>query len=191
MYFKLVEGLIRNDSIKENSKLSDTQDPEILLMLHISSSYQSFNSLNTPYFKKFVEIISNNSYKVPHRTTFSSNILDKTYNLILDEIVTYTKKCQSLALTTDGWCDNSSKHFWSLTVSGIDQDLKIESKVLSLKPVYNDFSARNIGNILLGILDKYGIEKHKIHTIVTDGGGACPNIHVTMNLNYYICSAHR
>ena len=191
MYEKMKNGLIPVDDEFENQELLNSKDPDTLLMLHTASSFLSFNSLNSPYFKRFVDVISEGRYKVPHRTTIASKILDTTYNKVIEEIINYTKQCKALAITTDGWCDNSTTHFWSLTISGIDERLNIESKVLALQPVYSDFSSFNVGNILLDILKDTNIELNKIGFVVTDDGGACPNIHSILGLRDYICSGHR
>lgn len=118
--------------------------------------------MNNPFFIRYSTIISKGEYKVPHRTTISKKIIDEIYEEILKEIVSFANSSSHLAITCDGWTDKNVTHFWSITLSGVNEKLEIGSKVLSLIPMYEDFSANYIGNIIKEVLSDSKIDIKKI-----------------------------
>lgn len=187
------EGIIVDNNNIDGNEVSimESDNPDTLMILFIASSFISFNALNNYYFQKLLSILTNGNYKVPHRSTLSGSILSNAYDMAIKEIISKSAKCEALSITCDGWSDQTCTHFWSITLHGIDDKMKLYSFVIALSPIYDDFSADSVGSILKGILDDIKIDQSKIKSIVTDGGGAAPNIHISMNLKPYTCSAHR
>lgn len=130
------------------------------------------------FFFRFVDIISNSQYKIPHRNTLATTILDETYQNAVNEIINYSKQCVSLAITTDGWSD--------FTLIGIDKNLNINS--MALHPNYNEEDNSN-ENVLDDLIKEFNIDVNKIKAIVTNDEESIRKI--PKEIKHYPCSATR
>lgn len=73
-----------------------------------------------------------------------------------------------VAITTDFWCDRSSRSFLCMTAHWYRDEMMIKSKVLLFKPFYDRHTSQNIASELEHELQRFKIYD-KITTITCDG----------------------
>lgn len=88
---------VRPMSITKRAKIDDQ------LLRFIIKGYYAFNMIECPEFKKLIYLLDRN-YDLPSRRTLSDSMLNKLYDLVLEEVRSDIQKNASyICLTTDGW----------------------------------------------------------------------------------------
>ena len=148
---------------------------------------KSFNSMQTPSFKAFLQILNSN-FKIPCVETIKKLMqelkteeIDKIKILIHDETI-------YICLTTDLWSNYSKEEFMTMTAHFIDKNFNLILKELDTRKVEE---AHKTGEVIEGILNEVEksyeiVEKKKIY--VVDGG---KNVNSAMkNKKHLQCSIH-
>lgn len=159
-----------NEDDSEVEKLDDDlcEKANILLAQSLCVSYIPFNFVENKQFKEFCEIISENKYKSPSRSSIKRKI-DQIYEDNFEDIIDKCKEADSICLTIDFW---SSSHDRYLGIKGILINSSFQKKVITLAcQEFNDnHTGPNICERLAENIEMFGIDADKMNYIVTDNG---------------------
>uniref|UniRef100_A0A182PP05 HAT C-terminal dimerisation domain-containing protein n=1 Tax=Anopheles epiroticus TaxID=199890 RepID=A0A182PP05_9DIPT len=108
----------------------------------------------------------NSYYVLPSRKTVSTTLLPYAYEEKLKIVKSELLSTKSVALTSDGWSNNTGTKFLTLSAHFIDENFKLSSRLLECTDISPDFSEESIAQWFFKILKKFGIES-KVELIVT------------------------
>ena len=109
-------------------------------------------------------------YIAPSRKYFSEKIIPEMYaNLrqrLFDDIHSDDKF--SISFTTDIWSRDGGESFISWTAHYITSEFHRDERVFQVCPFPGSHTADTISGIILKLLDKWSIDKSRVHAIVHD-----------------------
>lgn len=146
-----------------------------------------------PAFKYFVSAVQKNpDWKIPHRTTLSSEELDKEYAMVIAQLKEVFKDCSYLALTTDLCTGGDGVSYCAVTGSALDANFVLRESVLACVLAHANHSGENLADLVIAVLKEIGLKDTTVVAIVTDEGGGAPCIAPFFPRAVTVrCAAHR
>ena len=109
-------------------------------------------------------------YIIPSRKYFSEKIIPEMYANLrqrLFEDIHSDNNC-SISFTTDIWSREGGESFISWTAHYITSEFQRDERVLQVCPFPGSHTADAISEMILKLLDKWSIDKSRVHTVVRD-----------------------
>ncbi|CAF2972075.1 unnamed protein product, partial [Rotaria sp. Silwood2] len=127
---------------------------------------RSFNDLNKPgIVKLFNGLLS--GFRPPHRNTIKRN-LKRLNQVHVEKLTKQLNDANFIAITTDFWCDRSSRSYLCMTGHWYDNNMNVKSKILVFAPFHDRHTSDNISSELEQHLKRLNILE-KTTTITCDG----------------------
>ena len=110
-------------------------------------------------------------YDIPSRKFFSEK-LSSIYTAVHDKVKARLPSDGWLSFGTDGWSSKNGEHsFLSLTVHWLDDYYKPQHAVLNVDEITGRHTGQALLDMFQHMLQSWGIESDRVHTVVTDSGG--------------------
>jgi hypothetical protein len=140
---------------------------------------QSFLVLEKPSFRNLLRYLRPNmkDSDIPHRTKLREQIMGKVDNVIERMHEYYSGIRSQFSATFDLWQSGAGDPYLSLTVHYIDapkekpNDWDLKSDLLAFAEIKGNHSGANIGEHILGVVDRYGIADKVANTHLLDWPG--------------------
>ena len=168
-------------------------EPTRALLELICTSRLPFSLVANPSFKHFVSAVQKHpNWKIPHRTTLSSEELDKLFKEVINELKQEFKCCKYVALTVDLCTGSDGVSYFAITACSLDDQLVLHETVLACVPAHANHSGENLAEIAISVLNEIGLDEKSVVAVVTDEGGGAPCVAKFFpNATAVRCSAHR
>ena len=157
----------------------------------ISFDMRPINVIEGSGFQTLIHILEPR-YEIPCRTVFTENIIPRLYESLKTEISKQFKSANSFGLTFDYWKSISLKSFLTLTIHFCSQDFDFHSYVLKTAEVTQSHTGQNTANVILSILEEFGLRsKPNIQFFtVSDGAANMELAGEELTFPHFNCFAH-
>lgn len=129
-----------------------------------------FNIVEHEYFVEFIKSLRPN-FPIKSRITVRKDIMD-LYLQEKDKMYAYFKTLQCrLSATMDMWTSNQNKGYMCVTVHWVDDDWRIQKRIINFFHVPGRHTGENMSHTLSSCMLKWNIEK-KIFSLTLDNAAA-------------------
>ena len=153
-----VRGFFQNTQIEHASTKGRNLNKQ--LGLAILSGSLPFNVLDNVNFAIFVEMLSENRYKLPSRQYMTTTIVSAMYKATREVITEMLKNIQHIAFTTDAWRSFHKDSYITITAHVLDDDLTLHSVVLDTSEIKDRHTSANLFKHIDKVLKDWGILTH-------------------------------
>lgn len=118
-------------------------DKQVLKM--VAKGHHALRIVEEPEFKKLISLVSNcPGYMLPSRKSLTYNLLPGAYTELVNEIKSEIQKASAICLTTDAWTSQTNQSYMAVTAHFIDEETKLQSKLLCCEEFSEKHSAANL-----------------------------------------------
>jgi hypothetical protein len=165
--------------------------PDKAFMEFINSNRLPFNIVADLSFRHLIKVAQKHTaWSPPSRAIVAGRLLQDGYLESIQHCADIVRRCEKVAITTDGWTGPRDQSYWSATIHGVDSDGVLHVAVLACLAVYRSHTALNISDALRPILRSVDISDDRISAFVTDEGGAAPCVADHFNCASIHCAGH-
>jgi len=152
------------------AKFSKDDQVEDAIMFMIATDTLPISTVEKPGFINLIKTLVP-KFNLKGRKYFAQVVLPRVYERMVERVKKDVHSASDFTLTTDVWSSKNNKHsLMSLTAHYLDEEMKPKFSLIDVMPVVGKHDAQNLSTILTKAIDKFGIDKSKIHVIVRDGG---------------------
>jgi hypothetical protein len=159
------------------------------LLKIIVEDQRTFNLFSTESFKNFFHIFLKD-FKIPVYNTIIA-LLEKNYKSCILKMKNEFEKIEFYSFSSDLWTSLSKDHYLATKIVYIDDNWKIQSKVISFLELI-DVHVDNIiiTNLINNIFEALGIKKEKITSFTCDKGSNIRKAIENLNIDFFHCTNH-
>ncbi|KAK3193683.1 hypothetical protein Dsin_024993 [Dipteronia sinensis] len=149
----------------------DPERAKEALARYIAQTDQPINFGDNVFFQEFVNDAFNPQHQIVSRTTTRNNLI-RLFQTQRDELMAELQHLSvSIALTSDIWNACSKQDYLCVTGHYLDSDWRLTKKILGFRPMDFAHTAENIFNVIIEVLETYGIT-NRILSITLDNAYA-------------------
>ncbi|XP_072389901.1 E3 SUMO-protein ligase ZBED1-like [Diabrotica undecimpunctata] len=154
----------------------------------IIKDLQPFSIVDDEGFRRLVAALDP-SYKIPSRTTFSRDLMDRKYKDIIEKVKVQMSQAEFVCLTTDTWTSRSVDNYMAITAHYIDKDWILRTVLLGCFHFSNQHTSENLRNQIINVVQEWEIA-NKIQAIVTDNARNITSAIKLTGWSHLPCLAH-
>ncbi|KAJ6642652.1 E3 SUMO-protein ligase ZBED1, partial [Pseudolycoriella hygida] len=183
----MVQTVLRHRFVKTSK--AQAERITMAIAYFIAVACVAYSIVENTGFRYLMNILAPN-YHVPSRKVFSHERVPKLHQATKQIIIEEIKEADYFAITTDGWTSTNSHKFIALTLSFIDENWKLISRVLACHDLNISNTGENIQCLVDNILIEFKIEKSRISAGVSDRGSNCIAAINLLGFEHVPCFAH-
>nr|XP_012217189.1 PREDICTED: zinc finger BED domain-containing protein 1-like [Linepithema humile] len=106
-------------------------------------------------------------YKLPSRKTIT-RLMAVKYEMLKEDVKLHLKELTSYTITCDNWTDVSNLSYIGVTIHYATTDGILKNRCLAVEPLHENHTAQYLSEILLSVLNSFGLNPEIATAIVTD-----------------------
>nr|CAH7748444.1 unnamed protein product [Callosobruchus chinensis] len=182
------EVILNKQNNINSSHLKQRHSVDNQLLKLIVKDYQPFNIVDSKDFQKLVNMLNPN-YELPSRKVLSNTLLNNAYEKVFEDIRIELQNVEYVSITTDGWTSLNNESFYAITCHFIDDNCKLQSRLLSSFKFSGQHTSENITQQIQSILSQWEIQ-NKIVACITDNAANMVKAVRLANWWHIPCFAH-